>query len=458
MDYGLKLELNQKLVMTPQLRQAIAILQLSSLELADMVEQELVENPVLEIEEKSQENAGEEGVDNQEYDKIKEYFDWAEYFNDGSDTGYSSGADDKATYSPVVSHASTLQEHLEFQLHFAVLNDADRAIGRYLVGCIDDNGYLCVSLDEAAKELQTTETAVGKVLELIQNFDPAGVGARNLKECLAIQARQNGIVDVVALEIIDKYLDEVAAGHFKSIADKLGCTPHEIQQAVDVIRTLDPKPGREYDDGKQPFYIIPDVTIERANGEYVIIINDNNIPHLTINPYYRKVVRDDDAEAKKYVEGRINAAVWLIKSIEQRRRTLYNVVEAIIDIQRKFFDCGPKNLRPLTMKIVADRLGIHESTVSRAIANKYADTPHGIFSLRAFFSAGLQGVSGENLSAAAVKREIKELICKENPNQPISDQAIAEMLVGKGITVSRRTVAKYREEMKIPSSGKRKRY
>lgn len=455
MDYGLKLELTQKLVMTPQLRQAIAILQLSSLELAEMVEQELLENPVLEEEEKPvsepvEEDAGDE--------RIREYFEWADYFDDGTDTGYSPRGEDKPAFTAFVSAAATLQEHLEFQLHLTLLDDAARAVGRYLIGCIDDNGYLCGTVAEAAERLAVSEETVTGVLRVLQTFDPPGVGARDLRECLLIQAEQKGVTDRLVLAVIDRYLDEVAAGHYKAIADKLGCTPHDVQEAVDFIRTLDPKPGRAFDGGDQPCYIIPDVTIERVSGNYVIIINDHNIPHLTINPYYRRIVRDADSDARKFVEGRISSAIWLIKSIEQRRRTLYNVVETIVDLQHDFFDHGPKYLRPLTMKKVADRLGIHESTVSRAIANKYADTPHGLLALRAFFSAGLQGSDGEALSAATVKRQLKDLVGREDPGQPLSDQALTEILAGRGIAVSRRTVAKYREELGIQCSSKRKRY
>ncbi len=454
MDYSLKLELTQKLVMTPQLRQAIAILQLSSLELSEMVEQELLENPVLEMEEK----APAEPVVEETNDRISEYFEWANYFDDGTDHGYAPPGEEKPSFTTFVSAASTLHEHLEFQLHLTLLDEKARAVGQYLIGCIDENGYLCGTVAEAAHNLGVAEEMATTVLGVIQTFDPTGVGARDLRECLLIQAEQRSVDAPLALAIIDKYLDEVAAGHFKNIADKLDCTPHDVQRAVDFIRTLDPRPGRAFDAGDQPCYIIPDVTIERVAGNYIIIINDHNIPHLTINPYYRRVVRDADSEAKKFVEGRINAAVWLIRSIEQRRRTLYNVVETIIELQRDFFDHGPKFLRPLTMKKVADKVGIHESTVSRAIANKYADTPHGLFSLRAFFSAGLQGADGEALSAATVKRQIKELVAAEDPVQPLSDQAITEILIGRGVAVSRRTVAKYREELNIQSSSKRRRY
>jgi RNA polymerase sigma-54 factor len=249
----------------------------------------------------------------------------------------------------------------------------------------------------------------------------------------------------------------VGEGRLRYIAEQLKVTPREIQQAVDFIRTLDPKPGSAFSSG-QSSYVTPDVTIERVNGSYIIVINDTHVPHLTINPYYRRVIHDIDADTKKFVEGRLNAAVWLIKSIDQRRRTLYNVAEAIVDLQRSFFDYGPKQLKPLTMKTVADRLGIHESTVSRATANKYAATPHGLFSLRTFFTSGVSSTEGEALSASTVKQAIRELIAAEPSTQPLSDQAIAQALACTGTTLSRRTVTKYREEMGIAASSKRKRY
>ncbi|MBP2649566.1 MAG: polymerase, sigma 54 subunit, RpoN [Firmicutes bacterium] len=456
MDYGLKLEMNQKLIMTPQLKQAIAILQLSSLDLAEMVEQELLENPMLELDEESTKDSSEEA---ETFDQLQEYFDWADYFNDSADSGQlSQSKDEKMSVSSFLSAASTLQEHLEFQLHLTNLNVQDSLVGKYLIGCIDDNGYLSGTVDDAAVKLGVREECVAGVLKIIQTFDPPGVGARDLRECLVIQAEQKGITDELVRKIIDEHLDQVGMGQFKAIADKVGCTPLDIQVAVDVIRSFEPKPGRGYNGDASPSYIIPDVTIERVNGEYVIIINDNNVPHLTINPYYRHIARDVDSGARKFVEGRINAAVWLIKSIEQRRRTLYNVVKTIIALQREYFDYGPRHLKPLTMKDVAAEIGVHESTVSRAIANKYADTPHGLVVLRNFFTAGLQRTDGHALSATTVKRQIKELVMAEDVHQPLSDQTIAIILEKQGVNVSRRTVAKYREEQEIPASSKRRRY
>jgi len=258
--------------------------------------------------------------------------------------------------------------------------------------------------------------------------------------------------------IIGEYLPDVAAGRYKLIGDKLGCTVHMVQEAVDIIRTLDPKPGRAF--GKeQSTYITPDITVERVNGKYIIIVNDNNTPRLTINPYYRRVAKDGDLESRKFIEGRLNSAVWLMKSIEQRRRTLYNVMEAIILLQQEFFDHGLKFLRPLIMKQVAEQVAVHESTVSRAIANKYVETPHGLVSMRSFFTTAVHNnTGGQDVSATKVKQKIKELITEEESGNPLSDQALSEILCQYGMKISRRTVAKYREEQGIMSSAKRKRY
>lgn len=458
MDYGLRQELSQKLVMTPQLRQAIAILQLSSLELVEMIEAELLENPVLEVEDnRLGEAETEQPIEAGGPDLASDYLEWVKYLDEGIDTGFAP-AEEKSSAEFYGASAVPLHEHLEFQLHLATLNASARRAGEYLIGCIDDNGYLRVSVEEAAAALAMPAALVEEVLTLIQTFDPPGVGARDLRECLSIQVRQRGLNDPIVRAVIDGHLADIAAGRLRCIADKLGCTTQDVQRAVDVIRTLDPKPGRGFGQGSQSAYILPDVTVERVGGRYVILINDSVVPRLTINPYYRRLMREADSDARRFVEGRINAALWLMRSIEQRRRTLYNVVEAIVDLQRDFFDHGPKFLRPLTMKKVAERLGIHESTVSRATANKYAATPHGLLALRAFFSAGVQGSGGEDVAAAQVKREIRELVAQEDPARPLSDQALTDLLNRRGIAVSRRTVAKYREELGIPSSCKRKRY
>ena len=459
MDHTLKLDLNQKLMMTPELRQAIAILQLSATELSEVITEELLENPVLEIAEKDGDDQEQE-EQSRDSDQLDDYFDWADYFNKGIDrkVEYAVVADDNQPFETFVKNNISLHEHLELQLHLAVRDAITKAVGNYLIGCIDDNGYLCCTVEEAAIANSIDENVVNEVLKLIQTFDPLGVGARDLKECLSVQLEQKGIHNHLVETIIAEYLPDVAAGRYKIIGVKLGCSVHMVQDAVDIIRTLDPKPGRAF--GKeQSTYITPDITVERVNGKYVIIVNDTNTPRLTINPYYRRVVLEGDIESRKFIEGKMNSAVWLMKSIEQRRRTLYNVMEAIILFQQDFFDQGLKFLRPLIMKQVAEQVAVHESTVSRAIANKYVDTPHGLVSMRSFFSTAVHNsAGGQDVSATNVKQKIKELIAEEESSNPFSDQALAGILCQNGINISRRTVAKYREELEIMSSTKRKRY
>ena len=464
-DYGLRLELAPKLVMTPQLRQAITILQLSSLELAAMVENELVENPVLEIEADADADADGEPAGEilstaagERKELLEEYFEWADYFDDGTDIGSQLNPKERPGMETWARSGTSLHSYLELQLHLLSLNPVSQLIGEYIIGCIDDNGYLGVPVDEIARRLGAQPKLVEEVLRAIQTFDPPGVGARDLRECLLIQVRQKCPGDEMVRAVIMHYLDDVAAGRLRYIAERLSSSPAEVQRAVDVIRSLNPKPGLGFSPPEDPGYVNPDVTIKRVGRSYVVIINESAVPRLTINPFYRTVIREADGEAKKYIESRLNAAIWLIRSIEQRRRTLYNVVDAIIDLQRDFFDYGPRYLRPLTMKKVASRIGMHESTVSRATANKYAETPHGIMALRNFFPAGVSAADGSNLCAARVKQEILELVSQENINEPLSDQALAEILAERGIPLARRTVAKYREELGIASSSKRRRY
>jgi len=464
LDHSLNLELSQKLVMTPELRQAIAILQLSALELSDVIAEEILENPVLEVVDKDGDDADHDPQADQveqpgDRDQLDDYFNWIEYINNGMDkkTEYLA-ADDKRPFEVYVKDNSSLHEHLELQLHLAVRDEAAKAVGNYLIGCIDDNGYLCSTVSEVALLLGVGVEFVVEVLRLIQTFDPIGVGAQNLQECLMLQLEIAGVDNPLVKVIITKYLPDVAAGRYKVIAEKLACTTNAVQQAVDYIRTLDPKPGRAF--GKeQSSYIMPDMTVERINGKYVIVVNDVNIPKLTINPYYRRMAMDADHESRKFIEGKLNSAVWLMKSIEQRRRTLYNVMEAIILLQADFFDRGRSFLRPLIMKQVAEQIAVHESTVSRAIANKYVDTPHGLVSLRSFFSTAVHNsTGGQDVAATQVKQKMKELITGENSSEPFSDQALVDILCQHGIKISRRTVAKYREELGIMSSTKRKRY
>ncbi|MDD4601299.1 RNA polymerase sigma-54 factor 1 [bioreactor metagenome] len=454
MDCGIRAELQQKLVMTPQLCQAIAILQLSSLELASMVEQELLENPALEIDD---EQAAAEEQQNGVEAQFENYAQWAEYLNNDTNTDQSQQDSDFSPYEKLSDNVVSLADHLELQLDLIGPDKTLHVIGLFLIGCIDDNGYLRISVDEAARVLGEPVNQVELALNIIQSFEPEGVGARSLSECLCIQLKQRNITDRHVEAIVKHYLEEVSKGRYKVIAEKLGCTPHDVQLAVDFIRTLNPRPGQGFGQ-EQSGYILPDITVERINGQYHIVINDTMVPRLRVSAHLSRLGRECDPETRRFVEGRVNAAIWVVKSIEQRRQTLYKVMEAIIKLQREFFDYSPKFIKPLTMKKIAEVVGIHESTVSRATANKYVATSHGVFSLRSFFSTGVAGTDGDDVAVASVKRELRKLIDEENGQAPYSDQILTDCLKQKGMIVSRRTIAKYREEMGIASSSKRRRY
>lgn len=469
MGFGLNIEQTQKLIMTPELRQAITILQLSSLELESYIEQQLQENPLLELRDDMPESPGEqsqtemsrENADGDSYD-----INWRDYFHDSSDLGLPRREKisdrEEYTFENFVSQPPTLGEHLNFQLHLADVDTKELDIGEYIIGNIDHNGYLQVSPEDMAEHLQVSLVEILNVLELIQTFDPPGVGARTLQECLLIQARQTGLKDELVEQIIERHLLDVGKGKYSQLAQILGVSVQEIQRAADILKTLDPKPGRNFFSPNDNRYIVPDVVLEKVNDEYIILVNDSSsMPRLAINSTYRAVLGEGnthDAKTKRFVESKLNAAAWLIRSIEQRRLTLYKVANCLVELQRDFLDHGIKYLKPLNLKKVAELVGLHESTVSRATSNKYIQTPQGVFEMKFFFSSGLGSSSGNMVSAQSIKKMLQELIESEDPSQPINDQRISEIFAGKGIKISRRTVAKYRDELGIPPIRKRKRY
>lgn len=455
---GLSLEQTQKLIMTPELRQAIVVLQLSTLELAEYLQQELQENPLLEIKDEEEIAAVEELENDSESFEI----DWQEFFQDRSDLGFVKSPREErpeVNYQNFISGQTSLQDHLLLQLKIAARTESELGIGSFLIGNLDANGYLKISLKEAAECLRVPQTAVWQVLQVIQRFDPPGVGARNLAECLLIQLRQRRDAPPATETIIRHHLSDIAAGRLKRVAKRLDMTLPAVQEVVDYIRTLDPKPGRAFGGGDNR-YLVPDVIIERVDGDYVVILNDLAMPRLGINPYYQALMRQEgncDPATKRFIESKLNAATWLMRSIEQRRLTLYRVVNCLVQEQREFLDKGLKYLKPLTMRQVATALGIHESTVSRATANKYVQTPWGIFELKFFFASGVEGRGGA-AAAESIKKIIVEAINREDPANPLTDQQLQELLQRQGIKISRRTVAKYRDEQGIPAAGKRKRY
>ncbi len=455
LDYSLNLEQTQKLIMTPELRQAITILQMPVLELSQYVEEQLLENPLLEIKDEREDEVAEEPVQEQE-------LDWQEYFQDKTDLGVIPSKREEVneyTYENFLAASPTLQEYLVQQLNLMAKTADDKGIGEYLIGNIDDNGYLTIDPEEAAQSVGYKVEHVIRVLELIQTFDPTGVGVRSLQECLLLQLAQIPDAPVLAGVLIKEHLADLAAGKVNKIAAALGTTPKAIQETADFLRTLDPKPGRRFSSNKDVRYVVPDVVVEKVNGEYIVLVNDTSVPRLGINRGYMDVLKGRvDVEAKKFVEEKLHSAAYLIRSIEQRRITMYKVVNCIINLQREFFEKGIRFLKPMTLRQVAEIVNLHESTISRATANKFMQAPQGVFELKFFFDSGVENADGDMTSSESVKKMLKDLVAQEDATNPLSDQKITDYLQARGINISRRTVAKYRDELGIPSTSLRKRY
>lgn len=452
LGYQLTIEQTQKLSMTPELIQAIQILQFNNQELSEYVQNELLENPVLEAtkREESQEVDIREKIieGNRDEDTYKQW----EYSQDSEDDDY--------TYEQFVTEETTLSEFMLSQLTMSRLKEPKVTIGKFIIEALDDNGYLTLSIEEIAKELECNVGLVEDTLNVIQTFEPSGVAGRSLSECLIIQLASRGILTEEMEYIIENMLEDLADNKISRIAKTVGMKNEEVQDIADLIKTLEPKPGREFSSGESTKYVVPDIFVEKVNDEYIVTNNDNSLPQLMVSSYYNKLSgqAEHDEELKKYLNDRFNSAVWLIKSIEQRKNTIYNVASAIVRYQQEFFDKGEKFLKTLTLKHIADEIGVHESTVSRSINGKYMQSPRGVFELKYFFSSGVTGESGEGLSSNSVKSFIKEIIDGEDAKKPYSDQDMVTLLKEKGIDISRRTVAKYREGMGILSSSKRRRF
>ena len=470
LGYDLTIEQTQKLTMTPELIQAIQILQFNTQELDEFVQDELMQNPVLEFDKTYDDKNRDEVSKSEEMDvkaceqadiDLREKVKEAEYDDISyKQWEYSKDKDEEYSYEQFVSKEETLEDSLLLQLTFSSLKGEDLKIGRFLVEAIDDNGYLTVTTEEVAKVFQVETEKVEEVLDVIQTFEPSGVGARDLKECLIIQLAARGLLEDTVEYIILHHLEDLGENKLNKVAKALGLPIGQVKMVCDLIRSLEPKPGRSFASGSNVKYITPDVTVEKIDGEYQVITNEYSAPRLMVSPYYTNLARSalDDMELNKYLNEKYNAAIWLIKSIEQRKQTIFNVVDAVIKHQKDFLDHGTKYLKTLTLKQVADDLGIHESTVSRAINGKYMQTPRGVFEIKYFFSSGVTGSDGEGVSSNSIKSMIKDIIDGEDPKNPYSDQDMVKLLSDRGIEISRRTVAKYREGLNILSSSKRRRY
>ncbi len=468
------LKLTQQLVLTPQLQQAIKLLQLNRIELEQVIRQEAEINPVLEQEfsdhqtvslEELTERPTEGGLNLAAESPLGPQavsdFDWERYFQDSGSAypSFSFEAKEPIEYEKRLSKSENLTSHLLWQLYLSEFDEIARRIGEYIIGNLNERGYLSLSVEEIARDLGVSEEAVEHVLRKIQFFDPVGVAARSLEECLLIQLEHLGLKDSLAAKIVAHHLRELERGQLENIAKKYGVSLEEVEAAFEVIRGLDPIPARNYSD-EEPQYIEPDVLVFKEGSDWVVRLNDDGLPRLRISPYYRRLLSDPNLpqQAKQYIQKKLRSAVWLIRSIEQRNRTLLRVSESIMRFQRDFLEKGISGLKPLILRDVAQDVDLHESTVSRVTTGKYIDTPHGIFELKFFFSSGYTSSTGDQISTETVKQYIKEIIAGEDPSRPYSDQKIADILQKKyNIKVARRTVAKYRDLLGILPASRRKR-
>jgi RNA polymerase sigma-54 factor len=487
MEARLELKLQQKLIMTPQLQQAIKLLQLSRLELVQSVSQELIENPVLEEvpAESPEEAPDEEGESSSEMQAASEPLtesppeqentqelksdlelgpQWDEYLNemgDGRDYGYAE-ADEKElpSYDQTLTRLPSLSDHLLWQLHLSTSDAVLVKGGEWIIGNIDDDGYLRATIDELAQQSGFSAAELERSLSLIQSFDPLGIGARDLRECLLIQVKQLDLQDTLVEKIIQGHLPDLEKRKYSNIAKVLNVTPQEVMEASQIIiHELEPKPGRPYLPSDTN-YVVPDVYVIKVEDRYVIQLNDEGLPRVRINSYYRKLLSHKDSidkVTKEYVEERLRSAQWLIKGMEQRSKTIYKVAESIVKFQREFLDLGIAQLKPMVLKDVAEDIGMHESTISRVTTNKYMHTPQGIFPMKYFFTTGFSSGGGAEISSLTVKDTIQKMIREEDPAAPLKDQQIVDALKTRGVDIARRTVAKYREELRIPPTSVRKR-
>jgi RNA polymerase sigma-54 factor len=514
---GQDLRLRQQLVMTPQLQQAIKILQLSLPELETVVQAELEQNPMLEpLDESPSETAadapvpdedgalpeadgeplaadgdgktgneepGEEWreaegeqkpaetatveahdatVEINQLDRL-EKLDWREYLETYSNNWQEAPPPDndddhRSALENTSARRSSLDDHLMWQLRLSSLSENDQRIGATIIYNLDNDGYLKTPLGELAEQLEIEPSEVERVLKRVQRLDPPGVAARDLRECLLIQLENLGMDGSLAARIVRDHLELLEKHRYGEIARHLGVPLDTVGAAVKVVSLLEPKPGRDYG-GAEPTYVVPDVYIQKVGADYAVTLNRDAVPRLRLAGYYQRVLNDANAasETREYLQERLRSARWLVKSIYQRQQTIFKVATSIVKFQRAFFDHGISQLKPLVLKDVAEDIGMHESTISRATANKYAHTPQGIYELKFFFTSGVKAASGEDVSAETVKEKIRTLVSTESATNPLSDQAIAEMLQSNQINIARRTVAKYRQALGILPSANRKR-
>ena len=462
----MKLDLQMKLRQTlaPQLIQSLQLLQMPILKLEQLIRQELSTNPLLEEAETAEETEEtatlsdneEESQPDPQLDKIN----WDDYLGDENEIPFREEKEEEEKRwerTPVLE--KTLYDHLLEQLHFSRLDEEEVKIGEYIIGNLDESGYFVCSIEEIAGALDFSPEKVSTVLSIIQTFDPSGVGAKDLRESLLIQLKTKGFEDTLAYRIVRDHLNELEKKSLSQLSRLIGTSFEEMQKAMDFIKTLNPKPAMgRFSRPATP--VVPDLIVEKIGDEFVVFHNDRNVPRLRINPTYKGLLKkesDNSPETKTYIKGKLEQARWLLNSINQRRSTMIKVMEKIVEEQKDFFEHGAPFLKPLTMETIADKVEMHVATISRVSNSKYVQTPQGMFEIRYFFNSGVSKENGEELSKRTVKKTIEELIKNENPAAPLSDQELFFLLKKEGINIARRTVSKYREELKILPARFRKR-
>ncbi len=468
------LNLSQQLIMTPQLQQAIKLLQLSRLELLETIYQEMETNPILEeagvVDTEEEVSLDDEKLDSEEdsppltevdvEEPPHEEVDWEAYiseYNTGwADTPYEDR--EVPQFENITSTKTNLYSHLMWQLNMSNFDEVQKEIGHHIIGNITDDGYLDITIEELAQSTGYPVEKIEETLKIIQTFDPVGVGARDTRECLLIQARFQGLQDTLVERILLDHIKDLEDKKYDNIAKRLGVPLNEIITAVSIIQGLEPKPGRSYSD-EETIYVSPDIYVFKVGDDYEIVLNEDGLPKLRINAYYKDVLSRKDSlpeSVRNYIQEKLKSAAWLIKSIHQRQRTIYKVTESIVRFQRDFFDKGITHLKPLVLRDVAEDIQMHESTISRVTTNKYVYTPQGLFELKFFFNSAISSMDGDAVASESVKEHIRNIIKMENKQKPYSDQEIADILKKLNIRVARRTVAKYRESMGILPSRKRR--
>ena len=459
--------------MTPQLQMAIKLLQLSRQELVDKIKQELEENPALE--EVQETLAEEQATDQKDKDKkdetsvkevaieekINDDIDWSNYLDEYNSPGrinFESESKETPRYEAFIASKESLSEHLLWQFLMTSPSRKNINIGSLIIGNLNRDGYLEISVEEIARMSDSDTKKVENVLSLLQTFDPVGICARDLKECLLLQIKHLKIDDTLVTNIITGHLGDLEKRHYKAICKALKTSIENVIAAVDIIRKLEPKPGREFSD-ENPQYITPDIYVHKLENDFVVMLNDDGMPKLRVSSFYKKSISRGNkisGEVEDYIQDKLRSAAWLIKSIHQRQKTIYRVMESILKFQHDFFEKGISHLKPMVLRDVAQDIDMHESTISRVTTNKYAYTPQGIFELKYFFNSSIRRVHGGTIASASVQEKIRQIIAGEDPKNPFSDDKISKLLQESHISIARRTVAKYREILKILPSNRRK--